>query len=218
MAMTSALPESGLYAITDSRLIPPGQLLERVAEAIAGGARLIQYRDKQHSMPERKQAAAELLRLCEQQGVPLIINDDVALAIEVGAAGVHLGRDDAAISAARERLGPAAIIGASCYNRLENAVAAARAGASYIAFGRFFPSQSKPDAVQADIALLAQARAQLDLPIAVIGGITPENGRPLVEAGANLLAVIHGVFGQADIEAAARRYADCFRMPVERSG
>ena len=129
----------------------------------------------------------------------------------MGAAGVHLGRLDASISEARERLGARAIIGASCYNQLEDAAAAARAGASYIAFGRFFPSHSKPDAVQADLALLAQARAEFALPIAVIGGITPNNGRQLVEAGANLLAVIHGVFGQADIEAAARRYADCFR-------
>ena len=209
--MTSALPSSGLYAVTDSQLIPAQALAEDVAQAIAGGACLIQYRDKQHSLPERKRAAARLLRLCEQQGVPLIINDDVELARETGADGVHLGRHDASISEARERLGATAIIGASCYNRLESAVAAARAGASYIAFGRFFPSHSKPDAVQADLELLTQARAQLDLPIAAIGGITPENGRQLVEAGANLLAVIHGVFGQADIEAAARRYADCFR-------
>jgi thiamine-phosphate pyrophosphorylase len=216
--MTSALPENGLYAITDSQLIPAAALLDHVAQAIAGGARLIQYRDKQQSLLERKQAAAQLQRLCAHQGVPLIINDDIELARTVGAAGVHLGRDDAAIGEARARLGPAAIIGASCYNRLENAVAAARAGASYIAFGRFFSSQSKPDAVQADIALLAQARAQPGLPIAAIGGITPENGRQLVAAGADLLAVIHGVFGQADIEAAARRYAGCFRIPVKPSG
>lgn len=208
--MTCPLPASGLYAITDSRLIPVAALLDAVAEAIAGGARLIQYRDKQQSMSERKHAASRLVRLCDRQGVPLIINDDVELACEVGAAGVHLGQDDASINQARQRLGAEAIIGASCYNQLENAVAAARAGASYIAFGRFYPSQSKPDAVQADSSLLQRARAQLDLPIAVIGGITPENGRQLVEAGANFLAVIHGVFGQADIEAAARQYADCF--------
>ena len=208
--LSSPLPENGLYAITDSQLIPAAALLDAVAEAIAGGACLIQYRDKQQSMDERRHTASRLASLCEQRGVPLIINDDVELALEVGAAGVHLGQDDISISQARQRLGAAAIIGASCYNQLENAVAAARAGANYIAFGRFFPSQSKPNAVQADIALLQRARAQLDLPIAVIGGITPENGRQLVEAGADLLAVIHGVFGQADISAAARRYADCF--------
>ena len=212
--MTSGLSRpdllSGLYAITDSQLIPTDVLVEQVAQAIAGGARLIQYRNKHHSMTERKREATLLVNLCEQQGVPLIINDDVELARETGAAGVHLGRHDISVSQARQQLGAGAIIGASCYNQLEYAIEAARAGASYVAFGRFFPSHSKPDAVQADISLLERARAQLVLPIAVIGGITPENGRQLVEAGANLLAVIHGVFGQADIQAAARRYADCF--------
>ena len=202
--------KSGLYAITDSRLIPAGKLIEQVEQAIAGGACLVQYRDKQHSQAERKRQAARLVKLCEQQGVPLLINDDVELAREVGAAGVHLGSDDASIRHARQRLGAKAIIGVSCYNRLDDALEAARAGASYVAFGRFFASHSKPDAAQADIALLQQARTQLDLPIAAIGGITPGNGRQLVEAGANLLAVIHGVFGQADVREAARQYTHCF--------
>jgi thiamine-phosphate pyrophosphorylase len=201
---------NGLYAITDSQLIPAGKLAEQVEQAIAGGACLIQYRDKHHSRTERKREATLLVRLCEQQDVPLIINDDVELAREVGAAGVHLGRDDVSISHARQRLGAKAIIGVSCYNRLDYATEAARAGASYIAFGRFFPSHSKPDAVQADTSLLEQAHAQINLPIAAIGGITPGNGRQLVEAGANLLAVIHGVFGQTDIQAAARQYTHCF--------
>ena len=208
--------KSGLYAITDSQLIPAGKLVEQVEQAIAGGACLVQYRDKQHSGAERKREATLLVQLCEQQGVPLIINDDVELAREAGAAGVHLGRDDASISHARQRLGAQAIIGVSCYNRLDDALAAARAGASYVAFGRFFPSHSKPDAVQADTALLQQARAQLALPIAAIGGITPGNGRQLVEAGANLLAVIHGVFGQTDIQAAARQYTRCFNSPAKQ--
>ena len=208
--------KNGLYAITDSQLIPAGKLVEQVEQAIAGGACLIQYRDKQHSETERKREAALLVKLCEQQGVPLIINDDIELAREVGAAGVHLGRDDASIRQARQCLGAKAIIGVSCYNRLDDAIEAARAGASYVAFGRFFPSHSKPDAVQADTALLQQARAQLDLPIAAIGGITPGNGRQLVEAGANLLAVIHGVFGQEDIEATARQYAHCFSVPAKQ--
>jgi len=202
----------GLYAITDSQAAPVDALLEQVAQAIAGGARLIQYRDKHRSAAERKHAATRLVSLCEQQGVPLIINDDIELAREVGAAGVHLGRHDAPVGVARKRLGAEAIIGVSCYNQLENAVEAARKGASYIAFGRFFPSHSKPDAVAADISLLKQARAQFDLPIAAIGGITPENGGQLVEAGADLLAVIHGVFGQADIQAAARQYTKCFSI------
>ncbi len=202
--------KSGLYAITDSQLIPADKLVAQVEQAIAGGACLVQYRDKHHSGTERKREAVLLVKLCEQQDVPLIINDDVELAREVGAAGVHLGRDDTSISHARQRLGAKAIIGVSCYNRLDYATEAARAGASYVAFGRFFPSHSKPDAVHADTSLLEQARAQLDLPIAAIGGITAENGRQLIEAGANMLAVIHGVFGQADIQAAARQYTHCF--------
>jgi thiamine-phosphate pyrophosphorylase len=208
--------KNGLYAITDSQLIPAGKLVDQVEQAIAGGACLIQYRDKQHTETERKREATLLVRLCEQQGVPLIINDDVELAREVGAAGVHLGRDDASISHARQRLGAQAIIGVSCYNQLDDALEAARNGASYVAFGRFFPSHSKPDAVQVDTALLQQARAQLKLPIAAIGGITPGNGRQLVKAGANMLAVIHGVFGQADVQEAARRYTHCFNSPAKQ--
>ena len=208
--------KNGLYAITDSQLIPAGKLLEQVEQAIAGGACLVQYRDKQRSETERQREATLLVQLCERQGVPLIINDDVELARDVGAAGVHLGRDDASISHARQRLGAQAIIGVSCYNRLDDALAAARAGANYVALGRFFPSHSKPDTVQADTALLEQARAQLELPIAVIGGITPGNGRQLVEAGANMLAVIHGVFGQADVQAAAHQYTRCFNSPAKQ--
>jgi thiamine-phosphate pyrophosphorylase len=205
---TTALP-SGLYVITDSQLVPGARLIDSVARAIAGGAVMVQYREK-HPGAQRERAATALAELCQQHDVPLIINDDIELAGRIGAAGVHLGQTDAAPGQARERLGDNAIIGVSCYNRLETAREAQDAGASYLAFGRFFPSPTKPDAVQARPALLADARRELDLPLAAIGGITPENGSALVAAGADLLAVIHGVFGQADIEAAARRYAALF--------
>lgn len=201
---------TGLYVITDSQLIPGNRLTDSVARAIAGGAVMVQYRDKQHPAVRRAREAAALAGLCQRHGIPLIINDDIELACRVGAAGVHLGGADAAPGYARDRLGDAAIIGVSCYNRLENARQAQAAGASYIAFGRFFPSPTKPDAVQARPPLLADARRELDLPIAAIGGITPGNGAELVAAGADLLAVIHGVFGPADVEAAARRYAALF--------
>jgi thiamine-phosphate pyrophosphorylase len=201
---------TGLYVITDSQLIPADRLADSVARAIAGGAVMVQYRDKQHPAAQRARAAAALAELCQRHAVPLIINDDIELAGRVGAAGVHLGAADAAPARARDRLGDAAIIGVSCYNRLENARQAQAAGASYLAFGRFFPSPTKPDAVQARPALLADARRELALPIAAIGGITPENGAELVAAGADLLAVIHGVFGAADVAAAARRYAALF--------
>ena len=213
--MARPLLRDGLYAITDSNLIPAAELATRVAQAIAGGATVIQYREKQLAASERHRQAAALAALCRRHAVPLLINDDVELAAAVGAAGVHLGRDDTAIRTARERLGADAIIGVSCYNTLQRAHAAAAAGADYIAFGRFFPSHTKPDAVQAEPELLQQARRQLELPLVAIGGITPENGARLLATGANLLAVIHGVFGQPDAQAAAQRYTDLFEVTGE---
>lgn len=200
----------GLYAITDHREETPEQLVRRVEQAILGGARLIQYRDKPSDPTRRRTRAAALLALCRQYAVALIINDDPGLAATIGAHGVHLGADDVSIAAARERLGTRAIIGASCYNRLECARAAVAEGADYVAFGRFFRSHSKPEAVAANRELLTRARRELPVPIAAIGGITPENGAGLVAAGASLLAVIHGVFGQPDVQAAARAYAGLF--------
>jgi thiamine-phosphate pyrophosphorylase len=204
-----ALPV-GLYVITDSQLIPAGELVARVSLAIQGGAAIIQYRDKQQVGTARRREVAALATLCRAHHTPLIINDDTDLAAAVGASGVHLGKTDRSIRQARETLGPAAIIGVSCYNDLERASVAAQAGADYVAFGRFFPSTSKPDAIQADPALLTRARQQLDLPSVAIGGITPENGAPLIAAGADLLAVIHGVFGQPDISKATARYTRLF--------
>lgn len=210
--MAQSLLRDGLYAITDSQLIPATELAARVAQAIAGGATVIQYREKRRAAAARQRQAAALAELCQRHAVTLLINDDVELAAAVGAAGVHLGKDDTAIRAARDRLGQRAIIGVSCYNSLQRAQAAAAAGADYVAFGRFFPSHTKPDAVQAEAALLQQARRQLELPLVAIGGITPENGAALLAAGANLLAVIHGVFGQPDVQAAAQRYKDLFNQ------
>jgi len=209
--MTRSVLADGLYAITDSTLIPPGQLTNCVSLAIAGGASVIQYRNKQAADHERHREATALVTLCHQHNIPLIINDDADLAAAVGASGVHLGKTDPPIRQMRERLGPRAIIGVSCYNDLERAVAAAQTGADYVAFGRFFPSHSKPDAPPAETTVLSRARRHLDLPIVAIGGITPGNGQALVAAGANLLAAIHGVFGQPDIRAAATQYAELFR-------
>jgi len=204
----------GLYAITDSQLIPADRLTDQVAAAIRGGACVIQYRDKSSNPGQRQQQAAALALLCHDHGIPLIINDDVELAAAVGASGVHLGKSDSSLKSARMLLGANAIIGVSCYNEFERAVEAASEGADYIAFGRFFPSQSKPDAVTADPQLLRQAQQRLSLPVVAIGGVTPENGASLITAGAQLLAAIHGVFGQADVQAAARRYAELFSAPT----
>lgn len=200
----------GLYVLTDSTLIPDEKLIPAVAAAIAGGAVMVQYRDKSDDADKRRWEAQDLVNLCRPVGVPLIINDDVALAAAVGAAGVHLGRDDGDITSARAALGPGAIIGVSCYNELERAVAAEAAGADYVAFGSFYPSTIKPGAVRATIELLHQAKERLRLPVVAIGGINADNGARLVAAGADLLAVISGVFGHTDVRAAARHLADLF--------
>ena len=206
----SRLPARGLYAIADSTL-HSGRALERaVTRAIAGGARMIQYRDKSEDADRRRADAAMLVRSCGRHGVPMIVNDDVELALEVSADGVHLGRDDLDPSAARARLGNHFIIGVSCYNRLELAEAAQQKGADYVAFGSMFPSATKPAATPAEITTVASARERIQLPIVAIGGITPENGGLLLDAGVDLLAVVRGVFGHDDPAEAARRYAQLF--------
>jgi len=203
---------SGLYAITDAELRADG-IATQVERAITGGARVVQYRDKGHDRLRRLREAGEILTICRRHGIPLLINDDVDLALAVQADGVHIGRDDTDLASTRAALGGDAIVGVSCYNRLELAIEARQAGADYVAFGRFFSSQSKPAAVQAHPELLREARAVLDCPLVAIGGITEQNGRPLIEAGADMLAVIRGVFGAANVTAAARSISRLFIDP-----
>ena len=197
------LTRRGLYAISDG---PRPDLLAVVKAALHGGAAMLQYRDKTTDSARRAFEARALRELCARFEVPLIVNDDVELALAVGADGVHLGEDDGDIAVARARLGAGAIIGASCYDTLARARQLAAAGADYLAFGAFFPSPTKPNARRATLDLLRKAKP-LGVPLVAIGGITPDNAPPLVEAGADFLAVISGVFAQADPEAAARRYA-----------
>ncbi|MGB9429206.1 MAG: thiamine phosphate synthase [Gammaproteobacteria bacterium] len=201
----------GLYAVTDHILTAGDQLLPAVQASIRGGARLVQYRDKTHEHLRRKREARALRQLCREHEVLFIINDDVALAAETGADGVHLGQDDAALEEARVQLGPRAVIGVSCYDSLHRAVTAAHAGADYVAFGSFFASPTKPEAVPAPLSLLEEAHRQLTIPICAIGGITPENGSALIRAGADMLAVISGLFGVADTETATHRYTRLFQ-------
>ena len=208
---------SGLYVITDSGLIPDDQLAGRVGDAIAGGARLVQYRDKRDDPALRHHLAERLAEVCRRGGARLIINDDVALARAVGAEGVHVGRDDAGVAAARAELGEDAIIGASCYDSLERARSAVAAGADYVAFGRFFPSQTKPDAPPARLGTLHRARRELAVPVCAIGGITADNAAPLVEAGADMLAVIGGVFAAPSAEEAAAAFRPLFDSRESRS-
>lgn len=202
---------AGLYAIADTRYLDDARLLPAVSEAITGGARIIQYRDKSHDAQARLTQAKKITALCRQHDALFIVNDDVALAKETQANGVHLGREDTSLTQAREQLGPLAIIGVSCYNELARAETAQAQGADYIAFGRFFPSRTKPRAVPANLDLLREAKKKLRIPIVAIGGITPENGASLIAAGADALAVIEGVFGQVDVRAAAERYTSLFK-------
>ena len=201
----------GLYVITDTMLMPDDQFSDRVEAALRGGARIVQYRDKRADTALRERLAGDVVRLCRKHGATSIINDDVERAARVGADGVHVGKDDAALEFARERLGPDAIIGVSCYNRLELALEAAGQGADYVAFGSFFPSRIKPEAIPAGLELLDEARKKLTIPLCAIGGISADNGGPLLNAGADMLAVISDVFAAANIEAAARRYATLFQ-------
>lgn len=209
---------SGLYVITDPALLPGPTLLHAVEAVIRGGARLVQYRDKTTDTARRLAEARALADLCQGHGVPLIVNDDPGLAAAAGADGVHLGKDDGDVSSARVQLGPRALIGVSCYDSLERAVAAAHAGADYVAFGSFYASGSKPDAVRASPGLLREARRALPgIPLCAIGGITPTNASPLLEAGADMLAVIRGVFAEKDVAGAARAYACLFDIPKASS-
>ncbi len=208
--MTLTLPHHGLYALTPDHPGDTSMLVKRVLDAIAGGVALVQYRDKTASTAERRARAAALVAACHQRKVPLIVNDTVELALEVGAAGVHLGRDDGDLSAARDALGASRIIGVSCYDSLDLARAAAAAGADYVAFGSCYPSTTKPHAVRCPMAVLRQAADELPVPIVAIGGISAENARPLVSAGASLLAVIGALFDAPDVTAAARAFAPAF--------
>jgi thiamine-phosphate pyrophosphorylase len=200
----------GLYAIADTAVVGPADLTEAVAAAIDGGAAVIQYRDKGGAPALRLQQAQALASLCRERNAVFVVNDDPALAQAVEADGVHVGREDPGLAAIRARVGARMLIGVSCYNELGRAVTAQNDGADYVAFGSFYPSPTKPAAVRADPELLRRARARLDVPIVAIGGITPANGAALVEAGADALAVITGVFAADDIRAAARRYAALF--------
>lgn len=204
-------PVRGLYAITDGASSPQA-LAERAAAWIAGGARVVQYRDKGTDADRRLEEARALRAVCRPAGVALLINDDVALAAAVGADGVHLGRDDADPRMARARLGPRALVGVSAYADLARAREAVARGADYVAFGRFFPSVTKPDAAPAPAEVLRAARQILSVPVVAIGGITPENAGGLIAAGADLVAVIGGLSGP-DPTGQAQRYAALFPTP-----
>lgn len=196
----------GLYAITPD-CNDTADLLRRVRWALAGGAQVLQYRNKLADAVLQQEQALALCRLTHEFGAVFIVNDDARLAAKVDADGVHLGADDGDVAAARTLLGAEKLIGVSCYNRTELARQAVAAGADYVAFGAFFPSSVKPDAVRAEPELLRQ---DYGVPVVVIGGITLENGGALIEAGADALAVISAVFAASDVQQAAQDFSKLF--------
>jgi thiamine-phosphate pyrophosphorylase len=201
----------GLYAVTpDDRLLP--RLSALVQAALDGGAHLVQYRNKQAPVPLRRAQAAELLRICRAYGAKLIVNDDVWMAVEIGADGAHIGLGDLDVRTAREALGPKRILGVSCYNELARVEAAAKAGADYVGIGSMFPSTTKPGAVAATTELLGEARRRFDIPVAAIGGITVKNAPQVISAGADMVAVVSDLFDAMDI---SKRAAD-FQKLFER--
>jgi thiamine-phosphate pyrophosphorylase len=198
----------GLYAVTPEEN-DSARLVEMVEAALLGGARLLQYRNKQAPAELQRAQAIALHAVCRRYQVPLVVNDHPQLAEELGAEGLHLGREDGDVRAARARL-PQSLLGVSCYNEVERAVEAARQGADYIAFGRFFASSTKPGEIHASLTLVAEARQRVRLPVVAIGGITLENAPALVEGGVDALAVVAGLFEAPDICARARAFADLY--------
>ena len=200
----------GLYAITDEQLIPATGFTAIIEQALQGGSTIIQYRDKSNDPAKREQQATALRQLCSRYSALLVINDDIELARAVGADGVHLGEDDAAIEQARSALGDAAIIGISCYNKLERAIEAQAAGADYVAFGAMFNSPTKPNARSASYDLIRQAKERLHIPVCAIGGIDGHNAAGVIVSGADMVALISGLFAADDITQTARHIAGLF--------
>ena len=196
----------GLYVLTPQVYPDTQRLVAETRAALAGGAAMVQFRDKSGDADWRLAAATALRAECEAYDAPLIINDDARLAASCGAAGVHLGKEDGSVGSARALAGDASLIGVSCYNNIDLARQAATDGADYLAFGSVFSSATKPAAVHCPLDVI-RAATRFDRPLVAIGGITPDNGRAVIEAGATSLAVIGAVFGAADIQLAARTFA-----------
>ncbi len=200
----------GLYAITDQQLITEEDFSKSVEAALQGGTRVIQYRDKSDNQNKRHQQASLLRALCHQYHAICIINDDIELARAVNAHGVHLGKDDFSLRHARQVLGENAIIGVSCYNDLDRAIEAENYNANYVAFGAIFSSSTKPDAKVAGLEIIAQAKQQLSIPVCTIGGITQKNIQQVIQQGADMAAVISGIFSADDIKQSTTTLSEYF--------
>ncbi|WP_432240552.1 thiamine phosphate synthase [Herbaspirillum robiniae] len=200
----------GLYIVTPD-WDDTAQLLAATELALQNGTALVQYRHKTASPEQRRAQAEALLVLCRQYKVPLVINDHVDLCLAIDADGIHVGGTDASIAEVRKAVGPNRIVGASCYGTLELAHAAYRDGASYVAFGGFYPSRVKKYDFRTAPEIIAQSKREIPLPVVVIGGITLENAVPLVEQGADMVAVISSVYLVPQDERKTRELADLYR-------
>jgi thiamine-phosphate pyrophosphorylase len=201
---------SGLYAVTPDEL-DTALLCQKVEAALQGGASIVQYRNKAANASLRLIQASALLALCRSFAVPLIINDHLDLCAQIDADGLHLGASDCDLGAARRLLGEDKIIGASCYNQLDLALKAEAAGASYVAFGACFGSETKPDAVNAPLNLFSQAKQKIAIPLVAIGGITLENAPQVIQAGADAIAVVASLFDAMDITSASQQFTQLFK-------
>ncbi len=202
---------AGLYAITPEEQCTE-ILVDKVHQALSGGAAVVQYRNKTGNAALRQEQGHALVALCRAAGVPFIVNDDLALALALDADGVHLGAEDGDLVVARQRLGRGKLLGASCYDRIELAQAAAKAGVDYLAFGSVFASGTKPAAVRAPLALFAEARRSIHLPLVAIGGITLQNAAQVFAAGADAAAVIGALFEAGDIAACASGFTRLYQQ------
>lgn len=200
----------GLYAITpdmgDTEL-----LIKKVEAALQGGIHILQYRNKQADHKLQAQQASAILPLCRQYNVPLIINDSVGLCLSLDADGVHLGADDGNLAEVKERIG-SKILGASCYNRFDLALAAQNQGADYVAFGACFASNTKPNAPVASLDLFNRARDELNIPSVAIGGIHLQNAPQVINAGANAIAVIQAIFNADDVKSVSQQFSQLFQL------
>lgn len=205
-----SMPIKGLYAVTPD-IADTDLLIKKVEAALQGGVNVLQYRNKQANHKLQTQQARELLPLCKQYNVPLIINDSVKLCLTLDADGVHLGADDGNLAEVRARLGADKILGSSCYNRFDLAIAAQNQGADYVAFGACFASNTKPNAPVADLSLFSQARADLTIPTVAIGGINSQNATQVIEAGADAIAIIQAIFAADDVKLASQQFSQLFK-------
>ena len=205
----SSLKISGPYAITPD-LNQTNDLLNKTRQVLEGGVKLVQYRNKSANESLRREQAKLLLPLCREHNALLIINDHLEIAIEIDADGVHVGKNDVSVSAAKNQLGQNKIVGTSCYNQLDLAMQAQKDGADYIAFGAFFSSLTKPNAVSVSISLVNQAQKALSIPIVGIGGIQLTNARTVIQSGCAAIAVCHDLFQAENIKATAEHYVQLF--------